>query len=342
MHLEANMFRQKLAFCILPWISVALLLFAASGCSDASATPPVTSPAMDAGKPTVQSTPAVTRASAIAPATSVKSATANKSTNFNQSDFDRHVVRLKTKLGDEPFTILIQPPFVVIGDEPADRVQERATNTVKWAVDHLKQLYFDRDPAMIIDIWLFADRESYEAHAEKFFGAKPHTPYGYYSPQHRALVMNIATGGGTLVHEIVHPFIAANFPECPSWFNEGLASLYEQSGEAEGKIVGYVNWRLNDLQQTIRAGRLQSFEDLCGTTTDQFYNHDSGANYGQARYLCLYLQQRDLLQKFYREFHDHVKTDATGYATLQIVLRERDMSDFQKRWETWVLSLRRD
>ena len=25
------------------------------------------------------------------------------------------------------------------------------------------------------------------------------------------------TGGGTLVHEIVHPFLRANFPECPAW-----------------------------------------------------------------------------------------------------------------------------
>ena len=34
--------------------------------------------------------------------------------------------------------------------------------------------------------------------------------------------MNISTGGGTLVHEIVHPFIEANFPACPPWLNEGL------------------------------------------------------------------------------------------------------------------------
>ena len=52
-----------------------------------------------------------------------------------------------------------------------------------------------------------------------------------------ALVMNIATGGGTLVHEIVHPFMEANFPACPSWFNEGLGSLYEQSGARDGRIV---------------------------------------------------------------------------------------------------------
>ena len=83
--------------------------------------------------------------------------------------------------------------------------------------------------------------------------------------------MNIATGGGTLVHEIVHPFVAANFPQCPSWFNEGLASLYEQSGEEAGHIHGYTNWRLAGLQKAIRGKRLGTFRRLCDTTTSQFY-----------------------------------------------------------------------
>jgi hypothetical protein len=314
----------------------------AGGCGDTTAIPPVAVPAMEADKPGVQLTPGVEKSTASVPKAVVPPAATRTSANFTQADYDRHIERLKSKLGDEPFTILVQPPFVVIGDEPADRVQDRAVKTVKWAVDRLKEIYFERDPQFIIDIWLFADKDSYEAHAEKLFGAKPHTPYGYYSPQHRALVMNIATGGGTLVHEIVHPFVAANFPECPSWFNEGLASLYEQSGEEHGKIAGYVNWRLTGLQQTIRARRLPTFEDLCSTTTDQFYNHDSGANYSQARYLCLCLQEHDLLAKFYRQFHDNVKTDPTGYQTLQAVLGERDMAEFQKRWEMWVLSLRRN
>ena len=54
--------------------------------------------------------------------------------------------------------------------------------------------------------------------------------------------MNIATGGGTLVHEIVHPFMAANFEQCPSWFNEGLGSLYEQS--AAGADWVYQVWEV--------------------------------------------------------------------------------------------------
>ena len=108
--------------------------------------------------------------------------------------------------------------------------------------------------------------------------------------------MNISTGGGTLVHEIVHPFVAANFPNCPAWFNEGLGSLYEQSGEVEGEIHGFTNWRLPRLQEAIRKGKLASFKTLCHTTDTEFYEKDRGTNYAQARYLCYYLQQKDLLQ----------------------------------------------
>jgi hypothetical protein len=152
--------------------------------------------------------------------------------------------------------------------------------------------------------------------------------------------MNIATGGGTLVHEIVHPFMRANFPECPDWFNEGLASLYEQSEDRGGHIRGRTNWRLAGLQQAIRDGNLSSFEGLTATTADQFYNQDRGSNYAQARYLCYYLQERGLLVKFYQEFVAGRKDDPTGYKTLQKVLGEKDMAAFQKRWEAYVLGLR--
>ncbi len=138
--------------------------------------------------------------------------------------------------------------------------------------------------------------------------------------------MNIATGGGTLVHEIVHPFVAANFPECPAWFNEGLGSLYEQSGEEDGRIVGYTNWRLHGLQEAIRKKRVPSFKTLCSTTTDEFYEKDRGTNYAQARYLCYYLQQHGLLRKFYHRFYADRKKDPTGYATLQEILGRSDMA----------------
>lgn len=256
-----------------------------------------------------------------------------------ETDYSRHVEQLKKKLPSADFSIVVQPPFVVIGDEPADAVKEHSERTVKWAVDKLKQDYFSKDPKDILDIWLFKDATSYERNALALFGDKPSTPYGYYSSRHKALIMNISTGGGTLVHEIVHPFIEANFPNCPPWLNEGLGSLYEQSGEVGGRIHGYTNWRLPGLQKAIRAGQVPAFKTLMAYNASAFYNDDKGTNYGQARYLCYYLQQRGLLANFYREFVAHQKTDPTGYETLQRILKTRDMKTFKLKWEKYVLSL---
>lgn len=258
---------------------------------------------------------------------------------FTDADFAAHVKHLKKKLPSEDFTMVIQPPFVVIGDEPAADVKERSERTVKWAVDKLKAEYFSKDPAEILDIWLFKDAASYNRNAQLLFGAKPTTPYGYYSSTHKALVMNISTGGGTLVHEIVHPFIEANFPNCPPWLNEGLGSLYEQSGEVSGRIHGYTNWRLPGLQKAIKAGTVPSFESLTALDANDFYDDDRGTNYAQSRYLLYYLQQKGLLAKFYRDFHANQKTDPTGYQTLRKVLGNPDMKVFKTSWEKYVMGL---
>jgi hypothetical protein len=261
---------------------------------------------------------------------------------FTAADYAQHIMSLKKKLPGEGFTLIVQPPFVVIGDDKPEQVRRSATGTVQWAVAHLKAAYFPSDPAEILDIWLFKDKESYERNCRKVFKSDPTTPYGYFSHADKALVMNIATGGGTLVHEIVHPFMAANFPGCPAWLNEGLGSLYEQCGEKEGRIAGYTNWRLAGLQEAIRKKRVPAFKDLCGTTDREFYSEDRGTNYAQARYLCYYLQEQGLLQKFYRQFRASAKKDPTGYESLKAVLGRDDdgMRLFQREWEAAVLKLR--
>ena len=261
---------------------------------------------------------------------------------FTDDDYARHVERLKKKLPSKEFEIVIEKPFVVVGDGGRAAVEEHARGTVRWAVTLLKKDYFAKDPREILDIWLFKDSASYNEHATALFGGRPTTPYGYYSPAHKSLVMNIETGGGTLVHEIVHPFVEANFPECPPWLNEGLGSLYEQSGEQDGHIRGYTNWRLPGLQRAIRRGGLTTFKTLLSMDSRAFYDDDRGTNYAQARYLCYYLQERGLLTRFYREFLNKRATDPTGFDTLKRVLNEPDMEAFQKRWEKFVLELGED
>lgn len=261
-------------------------------------------------------------------------------TSFTDADYAQHILELKRRLPSEDFKIVLQKPFVVVGDEDLTTVKRRAQGTVKWSVDRLKRTYFARNPETIIDVWLFKDKESYDKYNLELFGNVPHTPFGFYSSYFNALVMNISTGGGTLVHEIVHPFMESNFPDCPAWFNEGLASLYEQCGDNRGRIWGRTNWRLKGLQEAIGEKTVPPFEMLCGTTTLEFYDEDPGTNYSQARYLCYYLQQKGVLAKYYHEFVKNSDDDPTGFKTLQRVLGEADMVTFQKRWEEFVLGLK--
>lgn len=265
--------------------------------------------------------------------------TDSTSGGFTEADFARHVADLKKKLPSPEFSLIIQRPFVVVGDEPPKVVQQHAEETIKWAVDRLKQDFFTKDPREILDIWLFKDAASYEKNTRLLFGDAPTTPYGYYSSKDKALIMNIATGGGTLVHEIVHPFMEANFPACPPWLNEGLGSLYEQCGEVDGHIHGFTNWRLPGLQQAIKAGKVPPFKTLTAMDTNAFYNDGKGTNYAQSRYLCYYLQEKTVLVKFYLEFYAHRQEDPTGFQTLQKVLAQTDMDLFKKKWEKYVLGL---
>jgi hypothetical protein len=257
---------------------------------------------------------------------------------FTAADYAQHLIALRPMIPDG-FTVLIEPPFVVLGDEDPDTVRSRAEHTVRWSVRLLEKDYFPKSPDTIIDIWLFGDETSYLHHAKTLFGDEPDTPYGYYSPPANALIMNIATGGGTLVHEIVHPYVASNFPDAPPWLNEGMGSLYEACGERDGQIRGLTNWRLPGLQRAISEDMVPTFRQLTDLGEGPFYDDNSGIYYAQSRYLCYYLEQKGLLRKLYHEFLANREADPTGYKTLEKVLGDPHMGEFQDEWEAYVMEL---
>ena len=247
----------------------------------------------------------------------------------------QHVMKTKAKIPDGYATRIVGP-FLVIGDESPARVEHYA-HTVEWTVEHLKSDFHMREPPHVIDIWLLGSRQSYFDNAVRLFGMPPRTPYGYFVPQHQALIMNITTGGGTLVHEVVHPFVAASFPAAPAWFNEGLASLYEAVREENGQLWGLPNWRLAGLKRAIRADDLPSFETMTSDSDARFYTSSTG--YAEARYLCLYLQEKGLLHRFYDRFSAGAAADPTGYKTLVQVLGSPNMARFEAQWRAWTLAL---
>jgi len=255
------------------------------------------------------------------------------------ADLTQRKADLEKKLSGDGFTVVIEGPFVVIGDEGKKMTEKRATGFMRWAIGLLEKDFFSKRPDKLIEVWLFKNEKTFRAGAKKYFGDDPDTPYGYYSPDRDALVMNIGPGAGTLSHELVHPYLEANFPNVPSWFNEGLASLYERPVEKKGHIVGLPNWRLPNLKKQINDKSLPEMGKLLATTREQFYDAEFDA-YAYARYLLLYLQEQGKLHEFYEKFVADTK-DPTGQAALEAVLGQ-DLATFEPIWRKWVIALQGD
>jgi hypothetical protein len=253
------------------------------------------------------------------------------------AELAQHIYALK-ETGPKGMTYVDTGAFVVIGDEAQDVVRKRAKEQVQWTTDLLRKDFFDEDPDGFTDVWIFKDKHSYETHAKALFGETPETPYGFYLPSKRAMVMNIKPGYGTLVHELVHPYVAKNCPTCPAWLNEGLASLFERPRERDGHLVGLPNWRLPSLKTALKADTVPPFEKLMATTDEQFYDDDQGTNYAQARYLCYWLQERGLLVKLVRGMQTRGEDDPSGYRVLKTLVGP-DMAKFEKQWAKDTLAL---
>jgi hypothetical protein len=259
---------------------------------------------------------------------------------FSPADYAQHIRRLRQRYPMDGMTVLIEKPFVVVGDEAPAKVRRYAEQTIRWATRHYRKDYFDSDPDRIITIWLLGEKDSYAKISRAVSGRAPGTPFGFYLESKDALIMNISTGGGTLVHEMFHAFVPANFPSMPPWLNEGMASLYEQCGERGGRIVGFTNWRLAGLKKAIANKATLSWKDLCDLDVRGFYGPGSGVHYAQARYLCYYLQQKKLLRTFYKAFLAGQAKDPTGYHTLLKVLDVDDPDALLRDWQAWVLTLK--
>lgn len=246
---------------------------------------------------------------------------------------------IRRELGDDTQVERVEDFFFVASNDTTQSfVQYKAT--IARVYRYLYEDYFLRRPEKPIRVYLFKDKTTYDIYCRSTYDKPPSTPYGFYMSRERKMVMNISTGTGTLAHELVHPLLAEDFPGVPSWFNEGFASLFEQSGERGGKMVGFVNWRLPKLKQMLKIGKGVPLSDLMKTTTEQFYGEDDrGVNYATARYLCLYLQEKKQLIPFFKAFKETAKTDPTGALAFEKATGKTP-SALDPAWREWVLSLK--
>lgn len=260
--------------------------------------------------------------------------TNNDSVTIN---FTARVNELKEKLTSD-FIVKQHSYFVIASNLSEEETDNILTGTIDKTVDCFYNDYFSVKPDEATTIMLFKNDNTYRYWAKKLYDDDDLSRYGYYKPSEKTMLMNINTGTGTLVHEMTHALVRYDFPEIPSWFNEGLGSLYERCSLNNKNILGYVNWRLPALQDAIKDKSYTSLDVLVKTDWDEFYGKRSEFNYAQARYLCMYMQEQSILRKFYKKFRDTYKDDMTGKTQLEAV-SGKSLKELEADYLTWVGTL---
>jgi hypothetical protein len=234
---------------------------------------------------------------------------------------------------------VLHPPYVLVGDLSSAELERHYRETIVPTSRALATLYFDRVPDEPVTILLFASEASYRRHAEVLDGRQQPRYAGYYERSDRRIVLNVATGNGTLAHELTHALSHFDFPNMPEWFDEGLASLVEQSEFSEDglRLTGVSNWRLNYLLPALKRNQLRPIESLIAAGTVR--PGQEAVDYAHARYLCLYLQERELLGPYYRKFRASADRDRAGLWTLRQLLGVTSLEDFDREFREWVLTL---
>lgn len=254
------------------------------------------------------------------------------------NQFDSLEAQYKNVLSSD-FVYLKSKCFLLVSNLTLQETTNLQKNSVERAYKCFYNDYFEAEPSDVVTIFLFKDDFTYRYWADRLYGDNDDlSPYGYYKQSKKVMLMNIATGSGTLIHEMTHSLVRYDFPDIPSWFNEGLGSLYERCSLENGEIKGHVNWRLPTLINSIKNNNYNSLETLMSTDDETFYGEESGLNYSQARYFCMYLQEQGVLKRYYKNFRDNFSKDEKGISIAEEILN-KSINEIDKDYKSWVLTL---
>jgi hypothetical protein len=237
------------------------------------------------------------------------------------------------------WSISVHEPFVVAGDCSLDQLALYHRDTIVPTARALSVQFFDASPSWPVTILLCSSDESYRE-CNRCLGGRDRDEYaGTYSRSEHRLVVNIATGDGTLAHELTHALAHADYPELPEWLDEGLASLHEECEFSDDglRLIGHENWRGQSLLNAMDRRQLRSVADMFG---EPFGAIDAALDYAQARYFCLYLQRHHMLEAFYRKCRSHAKEDKVGLQALTEVMGTSDLRSIDRRFHAWLGTLK--
>jgi hypothetical protein len=257
------------------------------------------------------------------------------------ADRQARLVRLHNELGAD-LPVADEDPFLLAGP---GWTRASLASVVKLVHDALGALYNDRfttRPARVVGVYLFPSDTLYQRFCKDKLGEACMSPYGFYRPDARIIVMNAGLGIGTLTHEIVHPLVEADFPGAPTWIDEGIASLFEAPVIPHaGEIHGVKNWRLPRLRHALGSPKERDttrLDALFGMADEAFRDGDEPLHYAMARYACQWMDDQGKLWPFYRAWRDSKADDPTGARAFASVMGKTP-AEANDAWLAWVRRL---
>lgn len=244
--------------------------------------------------------------------------------------------------------------FVVAAGQTDAQVRTLA-DLLESYVTFLQSAYGMAPPDRYITIYLLPDIASVQRAAKDVHGldVSPSTLGYTYQDDLSTVAMIRGAQGGTLLHEVFHLVVRANFGDVPQWLDEGVASLYEVSNRNGATFRGLPNWRGEVLRafrhESPRLDQLVSspwfsFDraDAAGDARwDQEYSAEAvAAHLATARYFVLYLQDQGLLGKVYTAFQgrDPGADKDPGVASIRLVeaATGRSIATLQRDYDAWL------
>lgn len=257
-----------------------------------------------------------------------------------EADRARRLRAAEEDLGTHAAATKVTPPFVLAGPTRAAIAGSEAF--IEAVLGAYRNERFGTSPQRAISIYVFPAAAAYHAYCRRVYGGSEcMSRFGFYEPDERKIIMQ-GGAGGTLSHELAHPFFEADFPTGPTWLNEGIASVFEQPIlHPKGQIHGGKNWRLPRLLQALGSAKERDearLEALFGMPDATFRNDQESLHYAVARYACQWLDERGFLWPFYRAYRDGITEDPTGEAAFTRVVGQKP-ADATRAWHRWLRAL---
>jgi hypothetical protein len=196
-------------------------------------------------------------------------------------------------------------------------------------------------PSNITPLFLLNDNDKYKEFVLKNFDIPEQdiSPYGFYKISKNVIVIRYVNWKGSIPHEVTHRFTKSDFPDMPSWFDEGLASLHEKSTYKNGKLVGDFSWRIIAIRRVVNEDRYTELEKMMRTNDNELYGRYSSFYYAQSRFLLMYLQEKGLLEDYYRLFKETYYKDKTGITQLENITG-KPMHELNEDYYSYLMSFK--